>query len=134
MMPKPGGGAGVPVWIGGRAIPAVARRVAAHGTGWIPWGVTAADFGAALARMRSLVEAEGRDFASVRVSYAIRNIPAEGGGLDLAAMFEPVPALGRLGVSDFRTMVRLPEDYRSARDVLTELRERFDAGRGDASS
>ena len=37
MMPKPVRATGVPVWIGGRARPEVARRVARYGTGWIPW-------------------------------------------------------------------------------------------------
>ena len=125
MMPKPSDPGGVPVWIGGRPIPAVARRVAAFGTGWIPWGITADGFTAALDRMRALVQAEGRDFATVQVSYAIPTLLTPSRELDLAAMFEPVPALAELGIRDFRTMPRLARGYDAARQFLGELRAQF---------
>jgi probable F420-dependent oxidoreductase len=127
MMPKPGDPAGVPVWIGGRAIPAVARRVAAFGRGWIPWGTTPGDFVETLARMRSLVEAEGRDSATVQVSYALPIVRTPSRELDLPRMFEMVPTIRRSGVSDFRTLVRVPTDYGSAQRFLSNLRERFAA-------
>lgn len=122
MMPKP---AGVPVWVGGRAIPAVARRVAAFGSGWIPWGTGPDNFVEVLARMRSLVEAEGRDFATVAVSYALPTVRSRSRELDFSRMFEPVPKLLGHGISDFRTMVRVPADHGAARRFLTGLRERF---------
>jgi probable F420-dependent oxidoreductase len=125
MMPKPANPAGIPVWIGGRPIPAVARRLARYGTGWLPWGIPRDTLAAALARMRALVEAEGRDFATVRVSYALPTVLAPSRELDYGAMLGPVPALRQLGICDFRTMVRIPAGYDPALTALTELRERF---------
>jgi probable F420-dependent oxidoreductase len=125
MMPKPTDPAGVPVWVSGRAIPAVARRVAAFGAGWIPWGTTPEDFLPTLARMRALVEAEGGDFAAVQVSYPVPTAVTKSRELDFDRMFDPVPVLLRHGITDFRTMVRLPHGYDPAFRLLTEMRERF---------
>ncbi|MFC0529980.1 TIGR03619 family F420-dependent LLM class oxidoreductase [Phytohabitans kaempferiae] len=124
MMPKPARPGGVPVWLGGRAIPAVARRLARHGVGWIPWGVTPGTVAGALARMRSLVEEQGRDFATIRVSYALPTV-VDRGALDLARMFADVPELIARGISDFRTLARIPPEHAAARDLLAELNARF---------
>ena len=124
MMPKPVSPEGVPIWLGGRAIPATARRLARYGTGWIPWGVTPATLAGALKRMRSLVEEHGRDFAAIRVSYALPTV-AKDGRLDYARMFADVPEALALGVTDFRTLARIPADHPAARDFLDELCGRF---------
>lgn len=125
MMPKPVHPDGVPIWLGGRAIPAVARRLARHGAGWIPWGVTTpANLAGVLERMRSLVEAQGRDFATIRVSYALPT-PLKDGALDFPRMFADVPEALALGVTDFRTLARIPPDHAGARTFLDELHCRF---------
>jgi probable F420-dependent oxidoreductase len=124
MMPKPARPDGVPIWLGGRAIPAAARRLARYGTGWIPWGVTPANLAGALDRMRSLVEEHGRDFATIRVSYALPTVVKDG-ALDFPRMFAGVPEALAHGVSDFRTLARIPPEQAAARGMLEELNGRF---------
>lgn len=124
MMPKPAQPGGVPVWLGGRAIPVVARRLARYGAGWIPWATSAESFADDLDRMRSLVEEQGRDFATIRVSHPLPTVTADG-ALDYPRIFAPVPALLARGVSDFRVGVRLPADQSAARGLLDELNGHF---------
>ncbi|WP_157749366.1 TIGR03619 family F420-dependent LLM class oxidoreductase [Jatrophihabitans sp. GAS493] len=127
MMPKPVRPDGVPVWIGGRPIPATARRLVRYGTGWIPWGVTSESFGEAAQEMRRLVEDEGGDFGTLQIALGLPTVvSASTGGLDLPAMFEPVPDLVQLGVSDFRTMVRIPHDAEAARSSFEDLLAEFE--------
>jgi probable F420-dependent oxidoreductase len=124
MMPKPVRPQGPPIWVGGRAIPPVARRLARYGAGWIPWGVTPASLPGAVDRMRALVEGLGRDFSTVRISYALPTI-VEDGTLDVPRMLADVPQALALGVTDFRTLARIPADYAAARDLLEDLLGRF---------
>lgn len=72
--PRPYQKDGPPIWIGGHSAPAL-RRVARIGDGWHPVGATAAS-PLAPAEMRQkletiarLMEAEGRDFRRLQVSY-----------------------------------------------------------------
>ena len=124
MMPKPAAG-GVPVWIGGRPLPRIARRLALFGAGWIPWGATPDSYAASIATMRSLVEAQGRDFAEIRVAYSLPTLIDGNGTLDTDAMLAPVPDLLKLGISDFRTLVRIPHGYDEAREFLAGLDTAF---------
>ncbi len=65
---------GPPIWIGGHSNPAL-RRVARFGDGWHPVGATAAsplppeEMREKLATIGDLMQAEGRDFAKLQVSY-----------------------------------------------------------------
>ena len=65
---------GPPIWIGGHSKPAL-RRVARFGDGWHPVGATAAsplppeEMRQKLATIADLMQAEGRDFAKLQVSY-----------------------------------------------------------------
>ncbi|GAA2146639.1 TIGR03619 family F420-dependent LLM class oxidoreductase [Actinomadura napierensis] len=131
MRPKPTRSAGVPIWIGGRARPAVARRLARYGAGWIPWGATSATFTDAVGDMRELVSAEGGDLSHVRIAYPLVNAFLPTGGVDYATMFADVPRLAASGVTDFRTLLRVPREYEAARQMLGELADRFaEASRG----
>jgi probable F420-dependent oxidoreductase len=127
MMPKPVRASGVPVWIGGRARPAVARRLARYGTGWIPWGATPATFLDDVAHMRGLVAAEGADLGAIQIAYPLVNAFLPSGAVDYAAMFADVPMLAAAGVTDFRTLLRVPQEYNAARAMLDELEGRFSA-------
>jgi probable F420-dependent oxidoreductase len=127
MMPKPVRASGVPVWIGGRPRPEVARRLARYGTGWIPWGTAPDTFGAALTRMRELVEDQGGDPHAFQIAYPLVNAFGPTGEIDYAAMFAEMPRLAEAGVTDFRTLLRVPRDYEAARVMLTELAESFAA-------
>ena len=63
-----------PIWVGGHSRAAL-RRTARHGNGWHPVGAIAAsplppdEMRAQLATLKQLCEAEGRDFASLAISY-----------------------------------------------------------------
>lgn len=65
---------GPPIWIGGHSGPAL-RRVAKLGDGWHPVGATAAsplppaEMREKLGLIRGMMEAEGRDFSKLEVSY-----------------------------------------------------------------
>ena len=124
-MPKPVQAGGVPVWIGGRARPVVARRLARYGAGWIPWGTTPDTFGADVAAMRELVEAEGGDPAAFQVAYTLPNAFRASGGPDYPAMMGAVPRLAADGVTDFRTFLRVPRDYEAAHEMFAEQAGHF---------
>ena len=125
MMPKPVRAAGLPVWIGGRARPQVARRLARYGSGWIPWGVTPGTFGDTVAEMRKLVEAEGGDLGTLGIAYPLASAFLPSGAVDYATMFADVPRLAAGGVTDFRTLLRVPKQYPAARDMLGDMARRF---------
>lgn len=127
MMPKPVRAGGVPVWIGGRARPVVARRLARYGAGWIPWGTTPETFGAAVAEMRALVDAEGGDPGAFQIAYPLVNAFRPSGGPDYPAMLADVPRLTAAGVTDFRTLLRVPRQHDAALDMLGELAGHFAA-------
>jgi probable F420-dependent oxidoreductase len=128
MMPKPAGARGVPVWIGGRARPVVARRLARYGSGWIPWGATPATFLDDVASMRGLIAAAGGDPAAIQIAYPLANVFRPSGEPDYPAMFADVPRLAAAGVTDFRTLLRVPAEYDAARAMLSELAAHFAAG------
>ncbi len=111
-----------PIWIGGHS-PAALRRAARHGDGWHPVGATAAaplappEFARALAELRRLTEAEGRDPSALTISFKapIYDVTVGGGGPGgrrplagtTAEIVEDIAAYVRLGVSelifDFRS-------------------------------
>lgn len=105
--PKPIQPGGVPIWISGTVNPAVARRIARFGTGWITWGEAARDPGAAIARMRDLVAQAGGDASSLRVSAPLSGVTSDAGVFDVAATFERVPRLVAAGVTDLQLAVGL---------------------------
>ena len=63
-----------PIWVGGHSRAAL-RRTARYGNGWHPVGAIAAsplppeEMRAHLATLKQMTEAEGRDFASLAISY-----------------------------------------------------------------
>ena len=63
-----------PIWIGGHSRPAL-RRVAKYGDGWHPVGATSAsplppkEFQGLLDQLKQLMEAEGRDFEDLTISF-----------------------------------------------------------------
>jgi probable F420-dependent oxidoreductase len=119
--PRPIQKSGPPIWIGGHSNPAL-RRVARLGDGWHPVGATAAsplppkEMRQKLAMIEGLMEAEGRDFSNLQVSYKAPiydgGVPGQGeerrlftGGADAA--LEDIAIFKDLGVHelvfDFRT-------------------------------
>lgn len=81
--PRPLQEKGPPIWIGGHSGPAL-RRVARFGDGWHPVGATAAsplppeEMREKLGHIERLMQAEGRDFSKLEVSY---KAPVYDGGM-----------------------------------------------------
>jgi alkanesulfonate monooxygenase SsuD/methylene tetrahydromethanopterin reductase-like flavin-dependent oxidoreductase (luciferase family) len=113
------------VWIGGRARPVAARRLARYGAGWIPWGTTPETFTTEVAQIRELVGAEGGDPGLLQIAYPLVHAFLPSGGIDYGAMFADVPRLAEAGVTDFQTLQRVPQDHAAALAVLSGLRVRF---------
>jgi probable F420-dependent oxidoreductase len=139
-MPKPGRPGGVPLWVSGRVNPAVARRLARFGAGWIPWGDDAVDVVGSIARMREAVaiaaEAAGVecDPADLGVAGQLPEVRAEDRGLDVTATMAGVGALVEAGVTDFRASLRIPDDPAQAEDHLGRVVEAFALATGRRST
>jgi len=126
-----------PIWIGGHSRPAL-RRVARYGDGWHPVGANPAvallphELQAALDALKRMLEAEGRDPASVTISFkAPLYDVSQAGEIDkqvglarrpfsgsTAQVVEDIAAYARLGVSE------LIFDFRS--ESLTESLDRME--------
>lgn len=126
-----------PIWIGGHSRPAL-RRVAKYGDGWHPVGANPAvallphELQAALDELKRLLEAEGRDPASVTISFkAPLYDVTQAGEIDkqagmerrpfsgsTAQVAEDIAAYARLGVSE------LIFDFRS--ESLSESLDRME--------
>lgn len=124
-MPKPAQSGGVPLWISGTVNPRVIRRVAAFGSGWIPWGPSAADVGSAIARMREGLAAIGHDPTGLQVVGNLGAAKNANGSFDLAATMARVPALVAAGVTDVRAALPIPADASAAEAFLSEVVAEF---------
>lgn len=124
-MPKPRQPGGVPIWVSGTVKPAVARRIARFGAGWIPWGSAAADIASGIAEMRELVDAAGGDFGALQVVGTLRPVKGSDGAVDLAATMAPVPELVGAGVTDVRLPIAVPVDATAAYDIYAATVEAF---------
>jgi probable F420-dependent oxidoreductase len=122
-MPKPVQPGGVPIWISGTVNPRSMGRLARFGSGWIPWGVDAADITSGIRRMREAVAARGRDPLELGIVGSLR--PAFGDDVDLRAIMAPVPKLRDLGVTDFRTSLEVPLDEIAVFDLLDRVVDGF---------
>ena len=124
-MPKPVQPGGIPLWISGTVNPAVARRIARFGSGWIPWGSAMADPAASIAAMKDAVADAGGDPSGLQVQGITRAVKGVDGGIDYAASVAAVPALVDAGVTDIRFSAAIPAGYQRAVDFLTPLVEAF---------
>ena len=84
-----------------------------------------ASFGATVKQMRQLVEDQGCDPGAFRIAYSLVNAFGPDRQVDYATMFADVPRLAENGVTDFRTLLRVPPGYDAASEMLTELAGRF---------
>jgi probable F420-dependent oxidoreductase len=117
-MPKPVHPGGIPIWISGTANPAVFRRLARFGAGWILWGSAVSDPSGAVAAMRTaLTESSHPDPAGIGVSCPLPVRRDQLGHLDPAATMEPVSQMLESGVTDFRIGI----DSRGSFDQLFEV-------------
>ena len=120
--PRPIQQPGLPIWIGGHSGPAL-RRVARLGDGWHPVGATAAspllpdELRDKMAQIRRMMEAQGRDFSKLQISYKAPvydgGLPPKGearrlftGGADAAR--DDIAAFEALGVHELVFDFRVP--------------------------
>lgn len=76
-MPKPMQAGGVPLWFGGTVSPRLARRLALHGAGWIPWGDDAGRIAESIPAMRRAVAGAGGEPAGLRVVGTVHGTLAD---------------------------------------------------------
>ncbi|MCU0311870.1 MAG: TIGR03619 family F420-dependent LLM class oxidoreductase [Acidimicrobiales bacterium] len=126
-MPKPLQSGGVPIWISGTPNKAVARRLVAFGSGWIPWGPAMADPLTGVAQMAELVEAAGGDPKGFQVLAYAGIVRRDDGSVDLDRTMETVPALVAAGVTDVRLGLALPSGREAATEYLVDVVTRFRA-------
>jgi probable F420-dependent oxidoreductase len=102
--PRPLQRGGIPVWFGGGANEATARRIAELGVGWMPIGVMPRDeLASAIDLFRGAFERAGRDPHTLGVRAGLAAVTGDDRRFDLDRTFESVPDLKALGV----TMVSL---------------------------
>ena len=128
-MPKPLQSGGVPIWVSGSVNPRVARRIAAFGSGWIPWGPAMADPATGIARMREMLDRIDHDPSGLQVTGSIP-VVRDDDGVDLAATMAGAPALIEAGVTDCRIGVRVPAAREAATEYLATVVDAFDSATG----
>ncbi len=129
MMPKPVQPGGVPLWISGRMNERVARRIARHGHGWIPWGDDADDLTSSIPKMRDAVARVGGAADDLEVAGTVVLKKGDDRSIDYDATMADVPGLVAAGVTDFRAFVNLPDAYDDAVAYLRPIVEAFRAAR-----
>jgi probable F420-dependent oxidoreductase len=120
-MPQPLQEGGVPIWVSGTVNRRVVERLARFGSGWVPWGPSAADLTNGIAQMRDALGAAGRDPADLQIVGSLPSAKGVDGKADLGRIMDQVPALVEAGVTDFRIGLRIPDDHQAATDTLSEL-------------
>jgi probable F420-dependent oxidoreductase len=121
LMPKPLQPGGVPIWVSGTINARVVRRLAAFGSGWIPWGPAAADPVAGIAEMKEWLAEAGRDPSGLQVTGALPTVKTDDGHLDLDRTMEQVPGFAAAGLTDLRGRFQLPADRSAAVDELSRI-------------
>lgn len=115
-MPKPLQPDGVPIWIGGRASPRTARRIAQFAAGWIPWGDDARDLPESIPRMRRLVATAGGNPDDLRIVGNLTTATVDGAGPDIEATMTTAERLVSAGATDL--VARIPLSDATASDEI----------------
>lgn len=123
-MPKPRQAGGIPVWVSGTINARVVRRIAAYGSGWIPWGPDGADLVESIPRLRRLVADAGGD-ASFQVQGHAPVVRDADGGIDLVATMEAAAPMIEAGVTDLRMPAGAPATRQEALDLYGSFNEAF---------
>jgi probable F420-dependent oxidoreductase len=111
----------VPVWYGGGANDATARRIVELGDGWLPLGVPEDELGRFVHRLRAGYEEHGRDPSTLGVRTTIRVKTNDAGKADIRATLAPIHHLAALGVTG--VSVALGSFIRTRADIGSFLRE-----------
>jgi probable F420-dependent oxidoreductase len=122
-VPRPVQSGGVPLWVSGSFIPAVAERIVRWGSGWIPiMGATNDDLHAGVDALRRGFAEAGRDPDSLHVRGALPVVRNNSKEFDVEATLAGVDALVAAGATDvhlpYQAICRAPDE---ARDVFAAL-------------
>jgi len=120
-MPHPVRAGGVPVWVSGTVNKRVLERIARFGSGWIPWGEAEKDPASSIPRVYEALTAAGRDVEGFQIAGRLPVVTTDDGDLDVARTMELVPPLVDAGVTDFRTIIRLPRERTAATERLAGI-------------
>jgi probable F420-dependent oxidoreductase len=123
-MPKPLQSGGVPIWVSGTVNDRSMDRLARFGSGWIPWGVDAAELERGVGRMRRALTERGRDPDGVGIVGSLRAETDEAEGtrrLHVDRTMAAVPRLRDLGVTDFRIAASALRWRTSTQESLEEV-------------
>lgn len=120
-MPHPVQPGGVPIWVSGTVNKRVLERIVRFGRGWIPWGPAEADPATWIPRVHEAMAAAGREVAGFQVAGRLPVVTNDDGDIDVERTMDHVPALVGAGVTDFRTMMRLPSERAAATDRLAAI-------------
>jgi probable F420-dependent oxidoreductase len=126
-VPKPLQPGGVPVWVSGTLIPAVAERIVRWGDGWIPiMDATVDDVRDGVQTLRKGFVDAGRDPETLQVRGALAVVRDDNKQLNVPATIAGVDELVAAGATDihlpFQAVCRDPAD---ARAVFTALVSEF---------
>jgi len=120
-MPQPVQSGGVPVWVSGTVNKRVLERIVRFGSGWIPWGPAEAEPKEWIPRVHEALVAAGRDVTGFQIAGRLPVIVGDDRDIDLERTMAGVPELTEAGVTDFRTIIRLPKDKEAATERLAEV-------------
>ena len=116
---------GVPLWVSGTVNKRVLERIVRFGSGWIPWGPAEADPATWIPRVHEALAAAGRDAHDFQVAGRLPLVTDNAGEVDIGRTMERVPPLVEVGVTDFRTIIRLPKDGAAATERLAGIVSAF---------
>lgn len=123
-MPKPRQAGGIPIWVSGTVNNRVVRRLAAYGSGWIPWGPDGADLVNSIPLLRERVAAAGGD-PGFQVQGHAPIVRDADGGTDLAATMDASAPMIEAGVTDLRVPAGAPASKEAALDLYGSYVEAF---------
>ncbi|WP_319453301.1 MULTISPECIES: TIGR03619 family F420-dependent LLM class oxidoreductase [unclassified Mycobacterium] len=124
-MPKPLQPGGVPIWVSGTFNRNVVRRLAAYGSGWIPWGPAAEDLPSSIPRMKQAMTDAGRTDAGALQVVGFLPMAYEGRTVNLEATIAATKPLLDAGVTDFRVSLRFTGDFDTDKGTVFDIVDAF---------
>jgi probable F420-dependent oxidoreductase len=124
-MPHPVQPGGVPIWVSGTVNKRVLERIVRFGSGWIPWGPAEAEPKEWIPRVQEALTAGGRDVTGFQIAGRLPVAFGDDRDLDVERTMAGLPELVEAGVTDFRTILRLPRDKEAATEHLRAVVDAF---------
>jgi probable F420-dependent oxidoreductase len=123
--PHPVQPGGVPIWVSGTVNKRVLERIVRFGSGWIPWGPAEAEPKAWIPRVHEALTAAGRDVTGFQIAGRLPVVFDDDRDIDVEHTMAGVPELSAAGVTDFRTILRLPREKEAATERLRAIVDAF---------